>query len=84
LGLIDRGNNREPKIIIEELRNLYSSLNILRVMKSQSMRWTGLVARMGGMRSVYIPNMDWETSRKMSFWRPSHRLKNNIKMEPLN
>jgi hypothetical protein len=31
----------------EELIDLYSSLNIVRVIKSRIMRWTGHVARMG-------------------------------------
>jgi hypothetical protein len=31
----------------EELRNLYDSPNIIRVIKSRMMRWTGHVARMG-------------------------------------
>jgi hypothetical protein len=30
-----------------ELHSLYSSPNIVRVIKSRSMRWTGHVARMG-------------------------------------
>jgi hypothetical protein len=37
----------------EELRNLYSSPNIIRVMKSRRMRWARHVARMGGMRYAY-------------------------------
>jgi hypothetical protein len=32
---------------------LYSSPNIVRVVKSRSMRWTGRVARMGEGRGVY-------------------------------
>ena len=34
----------------EELNNLYSSLNIMRVIKSRRMRWAGHVARMGEER----------------------------------
>jgi hypothetical protein len=37
----------------EELRNLYASLNIIRVTKSSRMRWTGHVAHMEGMRNAY-------------------------------
>jgi len=37
----------------EELNNLYSSPNILRVIKSRRMRWAGRVARMGEERGVY-------------------------------
>jgi hypothetical protein len=39
------GNGR--KLHNEELHNLYSSPNIIRVMKSRVMRWAGHVARMG-------------------------------------
>ena len=37
----------------EELSDLYSSLNILRVIKSRRMRWAGHVARMGEERGAY-------------------------------
>jgi hypothetical protein len=37
----------------EELHNLYSSPNIIRIMKSRRMRWAGHVARMGEKRNVY-------------------------------
>jgi hypothetical protein len=35
-----------------ELNDLYSSPNIVRVIKSKRVRWTGHVARMGGKRRV--------------------------------
>ena len=37
----------------EELSDLYSSSNIVRVIKSRRMRWAGHVARMGEERVVY-------------------------------
>ena len=37
----------------EELTDLYSSSEIIRVIKSRRMRWEGHVARMGEMRGVY-------------------------------
>jgi hypothetical protein len=37
----------------EERNVLYSSPNIVRVIKSRIMRWAGHVARMGGERGVY-------------------------------
>jgi hypothetical protein len=45
----------------EELHNLYSSLNIIRMIKSRRMRWAGHVARMGrrGMHIGY-----WWRSQK--------------------
>ena len=36
------------KIHNKELNDLYSSPNIVRVIKSRKMRWAGHVARMGG------------------------------------
>ena len=37
----------------EELNDLYSTPNIVRVIKSRRMRWAGHVARMGEERWVY-------------------------------
>jgi len=37
----------------EELNDLYSSPNTVRVIKSRRMRWAGQVARMGEDRGVY-------------------------------
>ena len=41
------------KLHNEELNDLYSSPNIVRVIKSRRMRWVGHVARMGERRGVY-------------------------------
>jgi hypothetical protein len=41
------------KLHNEELNDLYSSPNIVRVIKSRIMRWVGHVARMGERRGVY-------------------------------
>jgi hypothetical protein len=37
----------------EELHNLYSSPNIIRIVKSRRMRWVWLVARIGTKRNAY-------------------------------
>jgi hypothetical protein len=37
----------------EELNDLYSSPNIIRVIKSRRLRWAGHVARMGEKRGAY-------------------------------
>jgi hypothetical protein len=37
----------------EEFHNLYSSLNIIRMIKSRRMRWAGHVARMVAKRNAY-------------------------------
>jgi hypothetical protein len=41
------------KLHNEELHNLYSSPNIIRMIKSRRMRWAGQVARMGEKRNAY-------------------------------
>ena len=46
-----RGELRKPHN--EELNDLYSSPNTVRVIKSRRMRWVGHVARMGKKRGVY-------------------------------
>jgi hypothetical protein len=42
------------KLHNDELNSLYSSPNIVRVIKSRRMRWTGHVARVGEGRGVYM------------------------------
>jgi hypothetical protein len=41
------------KLHNEELHGLYSSPNIIRVIKARRMRWAGHVARMGEVRGAY-------------------------------
>jgi hypothetical protein len=41
------------KLPNEELRDLYSSPSIIRIMKLRMMRWAGHVARMGEKRNAY-------------------------------
>jgi predicted DNA-binding protein len=41
------------KLYSEELNDLYSSANIIRVIKSGIMRWAGHIVRMGKRRSVW-------------------------------
>jgi hypothetical protein len=42
------------KLCNEELHKLYSSPNIIRMIKSMRMRWTGNVPRMGEKRIEYV------------------------------
>jgi hypothetical protein len=41
------------KLHNEELHNLYSSPNIIRMIKSRRMRWAGHVSRRGATRNAY-------------------------------
>jgi hypothetical protein len=44
---------RWRKLHNKELRDLYSSPSIIRILKSRKMRWAGHVARMGENRNAY-------------------------------
>jgi len=44
---MDEGTGEWRKLHNEELNDLYSSPNIVRVVKSRRIRWAGHVARMG-------------------------------------
>jgi hypothetical protein len=46
----------------EELRDLYSSPSIIRIIKSRRMRWAGHVARMGEKRNAH--RLLWESQRE--------------------
>ena len=69
------------KLHNEELRDLYSLPNIVRVVKSRRMGWAGHVTRMGvgrdvhmvlvgkpeGMRSLGRPRLRWEDNIKIDY-----------------
>jgi hypothetical protein len=64
----------------EELNALYSSPNIIRVIKSRRMRWAGHLARMGEGRGAYRILVGRPEGRK-PLERPRRRWKDNIKMD---
>ena len=64
----------------EELSDLYSSPNIVRVIKSRRMRWTGHVARMGEERGVYKVLLE-KPEGKRPLGRPRRRWVDNIGMD---
>ena len=67
------------KLHNEELNDLYSSPNILRVIKSRRMRWAGHVARMEEGRGVHRVLVG-KPEGKRPLGRPRRRLEDNIKM----
>jgi len=67
------------KLHNEELNNLYSSPNIVRVIKSRRMRWAGHVARMGKERGVYRVLVGKPEGRR-PLGRPRRRWEDNIRM----
>ena len=64
----------------EELNDLYSSPNIVRVIKSRRMRWAGHVARMGEERGVYRVLVG-KPEGKRPLGRCRHRWVDNIRMD---
>jgi hypothetical protein len=63
----------------DELHNLYSSPNIVRVIKSRRMKWAGHVARMGEGRTVYRVLVGRPESKR-PMGRPRRRWEDNIKL----
>jgi len=63
-----------------ELNDFYSSPNIVRVIKSRRMRWTGHVARMGEERVVYRVLVG-KPERRRTLGRPRPRWVDNIRMD---
>jgi len=64
----------------EELNDLYSSPNIVRVIKSRIMRWAGHVARMREERGVYRV-LVWKPEGRRPLGRPRRRWVDNIRMD---
>jgi hypothetical protein len=67
------------KLHNEELNDLYSLPNILRVVKSRRMRWAGHVARLREERGVHRVLVG-KPEGKRPLGRPRHRWEDNIKM----
>jgi hypothetical protein len=61
-----------------KLNDLYSSPNIVRMIRSRRMRWAGHVARMGrGVYRVLVGKLEGNKR----FVRPRRRWKDNVKMD---
>jgi hypothetical protein len=65
---------------VDELHSLYSSLNIVRVIKSRRMRWVGHVARMWEGRGVYRVLVG-RPEGKRPLGRHKRRWEDNIEMD---
>jgi hypothetical protein len=61
LDLRDRKSQEAGEMLNEELRALYGSPHIIRVIKSRRMKWAGHVARMEGLSRKCIQYFGWKT-----------------------
>jgi hypothetical protein len=68
------------KLHNDELHSLYSSPNIVRVIKSRRMWWMGHLARVGEGRSVYRV-LVWRPESMRPLGRHRRRWEDNIKMD---
>jgi hypothetical protein len=68
------------KLHNDELHSLYSSPNIVRMIKSRWLRLAGHVARMGEVRGVYRVLVGKPKSKK-PLGRPRHRWEDTIKLD---
>jgi hypothetical protein len=68
------------KLHNKELRDLYSSPSIIRIMKSRKIRWAGYVARMGEKRNAYRLLVG-KPEGKRPLGRPRCRWVDNIRMD---
>jgi hypothetical protein len=68
------------KLHNEELRDLDSSPNIIRIIKSRKMRWAGQIVRMGKKRNAYRLLME-KPEGKRPLGKPRCRWVDNIRMD---
>jgi hypothetical protein len=67
------------KLHNEELRDLYSSPSVIRIIKTRRMRWAGHVTPKGGKRNAYRLLVG-KPEGKMSLGRPKYRWIGNVKV----
>ena len=77
---IDKVRGEWRRLYNEEQNDLYSSPNIIQVIKSRRMRWVGQVACMGEWRGAYRVLVR-KLEGKRPLGRPRYRWDNNIKMD---
>jgi hypothetical protein len=75
----DEVTGRWRKMHNEELHNLYSSPNIIRMIMSRRMTWAGHVARMRDKKNVY-KTLVGKPEGKRPLRRPRRRWEDNINM----
>jgi hypothetical protein len=68
------------KLHIEELHHLYSSPNIIRMIKSRGIRWARHLERMGKVRNAYRILVGKPVGKR-PLGRPRHKWADNIQIE---
>jgi hypothetical protein len=76
----DKVTREWRKLHNEELNDLYSSPDIIRVVKLRTIRWLGHVASMGEMRGVYSVLLGKPEGMR-PLGRPRRRWEDNIKTD---
>jgi hypothetical protein len=80
LDLKGRRKTSWRKLCNDELHDLYSLCNTVRMIKSRRMRWPGHVVCMGVGRGVYSILVG-RPEGKRPLGRPRHRWEDNMKMD---
>ena len=65
---------------VEFIYTVYSSPNIVRVIKSRRLGWAGHAARVGARRGIYGVLVE-KPEGKRPLWRPRRKWEDNIKMD---
>jgi hypothetical protein len=78
---MDEVTGRRRRLHNEELHDMYSSPNIIQVIKSIAIGWAGQVAFMGERRGAYR-GLVARPEGKRPFGRSRIRWENKIKMDP--
>ena len=73
-------NGKWRRLHNEELHSLYRSPNIVRVIKSRSLKWAGIVARMEEDRSAF-KILTGKPTGKRPLGRSRRRWEDNIRMD---
>jgi hypothetical protein len=69
------------KFLNEELRDLYSSPGIIRIIKSSRMRWEGHVAQLGENKKNAYSLLVGKPEGKRQLGRPRRRWVDNVRMD---
>jgi hypothetical protein len=76
----DKVTGEWRKLLNEELPDLYSSPNVIRIIKCRRMRWAGHVALMGEKRNAYRL-LGGNPEGKRPLGRPRRRWVDNIRLD---